>query len=208
MHLHKYGVVVTPAHIEPGPFLSVWLIKLSLSLKCHASYSATFSIVFYVLLWALQLLACEVKGFYLWDVGIAMKDFFLLLYYIFPSDYLNKPSAPFASVIGNHSVTLVWKAANISGVKYVIQWKFNKLPGDWRYTEVREETSFYFARKLALLWSFLFFTKILDNLLGTWKRFSKSWVARGSWDAVDDSPFPPTQELGTLMETSRQQVQN
>ncbi|OWK58396.1 Proto-oncogene tyrosine-protein kinase ROS [Lonchura striata] len=56
--------------------------------------------------------------------------------------YLNKPSAPFASVIGNHSVTLGWKAANISGVKYVIQWKFNKLPGDWRYTEVVSATSF------------------------------------------------------------------
>uniref|UniRef100_A0A8D2MBF9 Tyrosine-protein kinase receptor n=1 Tax=Zonotrichia albicollis TaxID=44394 RepID=A0A8D2MBF9_ZONAL len=68
--------------------------------------------------------------------------FFLLLYCIFPSGYLNKPSAPFASVIGNRSVTLGWKAANISGVKYVIQWKFNKLPGDWRYTEVVSETSY------------------------------------------------------------------
>uniref|UniRef100_A0A8C0V2A0 Tyrosine-protein kinase receptor n=1 Tax=Cyanistes caeruleus TaxID=156563 RepID=A0A8C0V2A0_CYACU len=56
--------------------------------------------------------------------------------------YLNKPSAPFASVIGNHSVTLGWKEANISGVKYIIQWKFNKLPGDWRYTEVVSETSY------------------------------------------------------------------
>uniref|UniRef100_A0A8C0ZF63 Tyrosine-protein kinase receptor n=1 Tax=Cyanistes caeruleus TaxID=156563 RepID=A0A8C0ZF63_CYACU len=74
--------------------------------------------------------------------GITMKDFFLLLYCIFPSEYLNKPSAPFASVIGNHSVTLGWKEANISGVKYIIQWKFNKLPGDWRYTEVVSETSY------------------------------------------------------------------
>ncbi|NXX32476.1 ROS1 kinase, partial [Nicator chloris] len=57
-------------------------------------------------------------------------------------NYLNKPSAPFASVIGNHSVTLGWKAANISGVKYIIQWKFSKLPGDWRYTEVVSETSY------------------------------------------------------------------
>ncbi|KAF4796561.1 hypothetical protein TURU_082759 [Turdus rufiventris] len=71
-----------------------------------------------------------------------MKDIFFMLYCNFPSDYLNKPSAPFASVIGNHSVTLGWKAANISGVKYVIQWKFNKLPGDWRYTEVVSETSY------------------------------------------------------------------
>lgn len=96
---------------------------------------------------------CEVKGFYLQDAMIAMKDIFLLLDCIFPSDYLNRPSAPFASAIGNHSVTLGWKAANISGVKYIIQWKFNQLPGDWRYTEVKEDASFYFARKLALLCS-------------------------------------------------------
>ncbi|NXS19317.1 ROS1 kinase, partial [Mystacornis crossleyi] len=57
-------------------------------------------------------------------------------------NYLNKPTAPFASAIGNHSVTLGWKAANISGVKYIIQWKFNKLPGDWRYTEVVSETAY------------------------------------------------------------------
>ncbi|NXU11988.1 ROS1 kinase, partial [Pardalotus punctatus] len=57
-------------------------------------------------------------------------------------NYLNKPSAPFASAIGNHSVTLGWKAANISGVKYIIQWKFNKLPGDWKYTEVVSETAY------------------------------------------------------------------
>ncbi|NXG06558.1 ROS1 kinase, partial [Sakesphorus luctuosus] len=56
--------------------------------------------------------------------------------------YLSKPRAPFASAIGSHSVTLGWKPANISGVKYIIQWKFNQLPGDWRYTEVVPETSY------------------------------------------------------------------
>ncbi|NXC72157.1 ROS1 kinase, partial [Anhinga anhinga] len=56
--------------------------------------------------------------------------------------YLNKPGAPFASTIGSHSVTLGWKPANISGVKYIIQWKFSQLPGDWRYTEVVSETSY------------------------------------------------------------------
>uniref|UniRef100_A0A8C0V1M2 Tyrosine-protein kinase receptor n=1 Tax=Cyanistes caeruleus TaxID=156563 RepID=A0A8C0V1M2_CYACU len=76
------------------------------------------------------------------DCPLKCVNFFLLLYCIFPSEYLNKPSAPFASVIGNHSVTLGWKEANISGVKYIIQWKFNKLPGDWRYTEVVSETSY------------------------------------------------------------------
>lgn len=72
--------------------------------------------------------------------------YFLLLCCIFPSDYLNEPGAPFASTIGSHSVTLGWKPANISGVKYIIQWKFNQLPGDWRYTEV-EDNFFYFTRK-------------------------------------------------------------
>ncbi|XP_009680007.2 proto-oncogene tyrosine-protein kinase ROS isoform X4 [Struthio camelus] len=56
--------------------------------------------------------------------------------------YLNKPRAPFASTIGSHNVTLGWKPANISGVKYIIQWKFSQLPGDWRYTEVVSETSY------------------------------------------------------------------
>ncbi|XP_063185801.1 proto-oncogene tyrosine-protein kinase ROS isoform X1 [Chroicocephalus ridibundus] len=57
-------------------------------------------------------------------------------------NYLNKPSAPFASTIGSHNVTLGWKPANISGVNYIIQWKFKQLPGDWRYTEVVSETSY------------------------------------------------------------------
>ncbi|NWU86118.1 ROS1 kinase, partial [Onychorhynchus coronatus] len=57
-------------------------------------------------------------------------------------NYLNKPRPPFASAIGSHSVTLAWKPANISGVKYIIQWKYNQLPGDWRYTEVISETSY------------------------------------------------------------------
>ncbi|NWS95224.1 ROS1 kinase, partial [Mionectes macconnelli] len=55
---------------------------------------------------------------------------------------LNKPKSPFASAIGSHSVTLGWKPANVSGVKYIIQWKYNQLPGDWRYTEVISETSY------------------------------------------------------------------
>ncbi|XP_061846106.1 proto-oncogene tyrosine-protein kinase ROS [Colius striatus] len=57
-------------------------------------------------------------------------------------NYLNKPRAPFASTIGSHNVTLGWQPANISGVKYIIQWKFHQLPGDWRYTEVVSETSY------------------------------------------------------------------
>ncbi|NXF04409.1 ROS1 kinase, partial [Smithornis capensis] len=57
-------------------------------------------------------------------------------------NYLNKPRAPFASAIGSYSVTLGWKPANVSGVKYIIQWKFNQLSGDWRYTEVVSESSY------------------------------------------------------------------
>ncbi|NXG70179.1 ROS1 kinase, partial [Baryphthengus martii] len=70
-------------------------------------------------------------------------------------NYLNKPRAPFASTIRSHSVTLGWKPANISGVKYIIQWKFNQLPGDWRYTEVVSETS-YTVRDLQAFTEYVF----------------------------------------------------
>ncbi|NXP70849.1 ROS1 kinase, partial [Ramphastos sulfuratus] len=69
--------------------------------------------------------------------------------------YLNEPTAPFASTIGSQSVTLRWSPANISDVKYIIQWKFNKLPGDWRYTEVVSETS-YTVRDLQAFTEYVF----------------------------------------------------
>ncbi|XP_064411290.1 proto-oncogene tyrosine-protein kinase ROS [Latimeria chalumnae] len=50
-------------------------------------------------------------------------------------DFLTTPSKPHATYIGSHNVTLKWKAANVSEVKYIIQWKFTSLAGDWRYTE-------------------------------------------------------------------------
>ncbi|XP_014721615.1 proto-oncogene tyrosine-protein kinase ROS isoform X1 [Equus asinus] len=52
------------------------------------------------------------------------------------------PTAPFASSIGSHGVTLRWKPANISGVKYIIQWKYAQLPGSWTYTEAVSELSY------------------------------------------------------------------
>ncbi|XP_036024991.1 proto-oncogene tyrosine-protein kinase ROS isoform X2 [Onychomys torridus] len=52
------------------------------------------------------------------------------------------PTAPFASSIGSHSVTLRWKPANISGVKYIIQWKYDRLPGSWTYTETVSKLSY------------------------------------------------------------------
>ncbi|XP_060046544.1 proto-oncogene tyrosine-protein kinase ROS [Erinaceus europaeus] len=52
------------------------------------------------------------------------------------------PTAPFASSIGNHSVTLRWKPANISGVKYVIQWKYTQLSGSWNYSEAVSDLSY------------------------------------------------------------------
>ncbi|NXU48486.1 ROS1 kinase, partial [Turnix velox] len=70
-------------------------------------------------------------------------------------NYLNKPSPPFASTIGYHNVTLGWKPANISGVKYIIQWKFSQLPGDWRFTEVVSETS-YTVRDLQAFTEYVF----------------------------------------------------
>ncbi|XP_038196763.1 proto-oncogene tyrosine-protein kinase ROS-like [Arvicola amphibius] len=52
------------------------------------------------------------------------------------------PTAPFASSIGTHSVTLRWNPANISGVKYIIQWKYDRLPGSWTYTETVPKLSY------------------------------------------------------------------
>ncbi|NXP53439.1 ROS1 kinase, partial [Heliornis fulica] len=70
-------------------------------------------------------------------------------------NYLNKPIAPFASIIGSSSITLGWTPANISGVKYIIQWKFSQLPGDWRYTEVVSENS-YTVRDLQAFTEYVF----------------------------------------------------
>ncbi|XP_051020218.1 proto-oncogene tyrosine-protein kinase ROS isoform X2 [Acomys russatus] len=52
------------------------------------------------------------------------------------------PTAPVASSIGSHSVTLRWNPANISGVKYIIQWKYDQLPGSWTYTETVSKLSY------------------------------------------------------------------
>ncbi|XP_058163307.1 proto-oncogene tyrosine-protein kinase ROS isoform X2 [Dasypus novemcinctus] len=52
------------------------------------------------------------------------------------------PTAPFASSIGSHHVTLRWNAANISGIKYIIQWKYTQLPGSWTYTEAVSKLSY------------------------------------------------------------------
>ncbi|XP_073931842.1 proto-oncogene tyrosine-protein kinase ROS isoform X2 [Castor canadensis] len=53
-----------------------------------------------------------------------------------------RPTAPFASSIGSHSVILRWKSANISGVKYIIQWKYAQLLGSWTYTETVSKLSY------------------------------------------------------------------
>ncbi|KAM5262566.1 proto-oncogene tyrosine-protein kinase ROS [Ctenodactylus gundi] len=55
---------------------------------------------------------------------------------------INLPMAPFASSIGSHNVTLRWKSANISEVKYIIQWKYAQLPGSWTYTEAVSKLSY------------------------------------------------------------------
>ncbi|XP_037699238.1 proto-oncogene tyrosine-protein kinase ROS isoform X2 [Choloepus didactylus] len=52
------------------------------------------------------------------------------------------PTAPFASSIGSHHVTLRWNAANISGIKYIIQWKYTQLPGSWTYTKAVSKLSY------------------------------------------------------------------
>ncbi|XP_041107440.1 proto-oncogene tyrosine-protein kinase ROS-like [Polyodon spathula] len=50
-------------------------------------------------------------------------------------DVLNSPTAPFASGISSHNVTLKWGPANDSGVQYVPQWTYSNQPGAWRSTE-------------------------------------------------------------------------
>ncbi|XP_011857747.1 PREDICTED: proto-oncogene tyrosine-protein kinase ROS [Mandrillus leucophaeus] len=52
------------------------------------------------------------------------------------------PTAPFASSIGSHNMTLRWKSANFSGVKYIIQWKYAQLLGSWTYTETVSKLSY------------------------------------------------------------------
>ncbi|XP_075453845.1 proto-oncogene tyrosine-protein kinase ROS isoform X2 [Ascaphus truei] len=48
-------------------------------------------------------------------------------------------TSPYASSIGAYNVTLGWKAANISGATYIIQWKYVNISGDWKYTQTVTE---------------------------------------------------------------------
>nr|XP_012315817.1 proto-oncogene tyrosine-protein kinase ROS [Aotus nancymaae] len=52
------------------------------------------------------------------------------------------PTAPFASSIGSYNMTLRWKSANISGVKYIIQWKYAQFLGSWTYTKTVSKLSY------------------------------------------------------------------
>nr|XP_047921549.1 proto-oncogene tyrosine-protein kinase ROS isoform X2 [Anser cygnoides] len=95
-------------------------VQLSCPLKCNKTYTR-----------ACETISCK--------FGCSRAED---AYGVEAQEYLNNPGAPFASTIGSHNVTLGWKPANISEVKYIIQWKFSQLPGDWRYTEVVSETSY------------------------------------------------------------------
>ncbi|XP_035178289.1 proto-oncogene tyrosine-protein kinase ROS isoform X4 [Oxyura jamaicensis] len=95
-------------------------VQLSCPLKCNKTYTR-----------ACETISCK--------FGCSRAED---AYGVEAQEYLNNPGAPFASTIGSHNITLGWKPANISEVKYIIQWKFNQLPGDWRYTEVVSETSY------------------------------------------------------------------
>ncbi|KAM8952993.1 proto-oncogene tyrosine-protein kinase ROS [Pelodytes ibericus] len=57
-------------------------------------------------------------------------------------DFTAEPTPPFASFIGPYNVTLVWNAANISGVAYIIQWKYVHITSDWEYTQIVTEPSY------------------------------------------------------------------
>ncbi|XP_023569963.1 proto-oncogene tyrosine-protein kinase ROS [Octodon degus] len=67
----------------------------------------------------------------------------------------NLPTAPFAAAIASHSISLRWKSANISKVKYIVQWKYAQIPGSWTYTETVSRLS-YVARALHPFTEYIF----------------------------------------------------
>lgn len=54
----------------------------------------------------------------------------------FRSDVLCQLTAPYASWIGSHNITLTWKALNQSDVVYIPQWTGPRLSGVWTQGEV------------------------------------------------------------------------
>uniref|UniRef100_UPI00398EDE67 proto-oncogene tyrosine-protein kinase ROS-like n=1 Tax=Pristiophorus japonicus TaxID=55135 RepID=UPI00398EDE67 len=55
---------------------------------------------------------------------------------------LNDPHPPVASAIHSTSIILKWELANSSAVRYILQWRYRELPGQWIYTEVVEDTTY------------------------------------------------------------------
>ncbi|XP_053316144.1 proto-oncogene tyrosine-protein kinase ROS [Spea bombifrons] len=53
-----------------------------------------------------------------------------------------EPTPPFASYLGAYNITLGWSPLNISGVKYIIQWKYVHIASEWEYTEIVTEPSY------------------------------------------------------------------
>ncbi|XP_078088015.1 proto-oncogene tyrosine-protein kinase ROS-like [Mustelus asterias] len=58
------------------------------------------------------------------------------------AESLNDPRPPVASAIDSTSILLKWEEANSSEIRYIIQWRYSKLPGQWVFTEVVEDTKY------------------------------------------------------------------
>ncbi|XP_042189964.1 proto-oncogene tyrosine-protein kinase ROS-like [Callorhinchus milii] len=55
---------------------------------------------------------------------------------------LSDPQPPVASTIQSSSVLLQWERAGSSAVRYVLQWRYRELLGQWIYTEVVKNTAY------------------------------------------------------------------
>ncbi|XP_018419020.1 PREDICTED: proto-oncogene tyrosine-protein kinase ROS [Nanorana parkeri] len=73
-----------------------------------------------------------------WALGTLVYNAGLLVQH----DCVIEPVPPFVSSFGSHNITLRWKAANISDVRYIIQSKYVNIPGEWEYTQPITETSY------------------------------------------------------------------
>ncbi|XP_067848326.1 proto-oncogene tyrosine-protein kinase ROS-like [Heptranchias perlo] len=55
---------------------------------------------------------------------------------------LNDPRLPVASAIHSTSILLKWELANLSAVRYILQWRYRERPGQWIYTEVVKDSTY------------------------------------------------------------------
>ncbi len=54
-------------------------------------------------------------------------------------------TAPYASWIGSHNITLTWESLNLSDVVYILQWTGPSLSGVWAQAEVLDDFMIIFV---------------------------------------------------------------